>query len=59
MNLLRFRFASHAWLLLLVASGALFLAGCTTNDPANASSRPWNARQGWETGLPGGMFDRR
>jgi hypothetical protein len=35
-------------LLLLLASLALGGAGCSTVEPENTSSRPWNAPQGWE-----------
>ena len=44
MNTLRFFF-------LIVAVVGLF-AGCATTDPENASERPWNAQQGWQSGLP-------
>jgi len=48
--------AGFAKLILFVAFAALVasLSGCTTNEPDNASVRPWNAPQGWENGL-GGM----
>jgi hypothetical protein len=41
------------WLLLL-AFGMLLavVSGCTTDEPDNASVRPWNAPEGWENGLP-------
>jgi hypothetical protein len=46
-------------LALLLATG-FGLTGCkTSEDPANDASRPWNAPKSWETGLPGGMMDRR
>lgn len=34
--------------------GALLLGagGCATNEPENASVRPWNTPQGWESGMP-------
>jgi hypothetical protein len=28
------------------------ITGCATNEPNNASVRPWNAPQGWEGALP-------
>ena len=28
------------------------VSGCQTDDPSNASVRPWNTPQGWEGGLP-------
>jgi len=41
-------------LFLLLAFGAILLgiSGCTTNEPENASVRPWNTPQGWEGGMP-------
>jgi hypothetical protein len=38
----------------LLAFGAFLIcvSGCATNDPQNASVRPWNAPQSWESGLP-------
>ncbi|MDE3068206.1 MAG: hypothetical protein KGJ60_11725 [Verrucomicrobiota bacterium] len=41
------------WLLLLALGAVLAgVGGCSTNDPQNASVRPWDAPQGWEGGLP-------
>jgi hypothetical protein len=43
-----------AKLLLVLALGAVLAAlvgGCST-EPENASVRPWNSPQGWESGLP-------
>ena len=52
--LLEMRRRAVKWLLLLVLGVMLIgVSGCTTNDPENASVRPWNAPQGWETGVPG------
>lgn len=45
---------AHWFLLLAVMSLAVFLSGCATDEPDNASVRPWNTPQGWENGL-GGM----
>jgi hypothetical protein len=28
------------------------ISGCSTNEPQNASVRPWNAPQSWEGTLP-------
>jgi len=41
-------------ILLLFALGAVLfgVSGCTTDEPANDSVRPWNAPQGWENGVP-------
>ena len=45
--------------LLLLAVVALFLNGCATADPDNASARPWNSPKSWETGLPSNVFEGR
>ncbi|HEX3857832.1 MAG TPA: hypothetical protein VHY30_11120 [Verrucomicrobiae bacterium] len=39
---------------LLFALGVILISvsGCSTNEPQNASVRPWNAPQSWESGLP-------
>ena len=37
----------------------LLLAGCASQEPENASVRPWNSPKGWETGLPPGMTEGR
>ena len=45
--------------LLLLALAALAGGGCaTTSESDNMSERPWNAPQGWETGLPSGMSNQ-
>jgi hypothetical protein len=53
-------FANGRWaLLLLLALGAVGWGGCATSpEEENLSSRPWNAPQGWENGMPGAMYDR-
>jgi hypothetical protein len=40
--------------ILILAFGTVLLgiSGCSTDEPDNASVRPWNAPQGWEGGLP-------
>lgn len=41
------------WLWLLALGAVIFGAnGCSTNEPANASVRPWNSPEGWEGGMP-------
>jgi hypothetical protein len=41
------------WLWLLFLGVVLFGAGgCATDEPDNASVRPWNSPQGWESGMP-------
>ncbi len=48
------------WILLLVlAAASLALSGCATEDPDNASARPWNQPRGWESGYPTQMFQGR
>jgi uncharacterized lipoprotein YmbA len=44
--------------LLLLVVAALGLNGCASPESDNYSERPWNAPQGWETGLPSGMYDQ-
>lgn len=47
-------------LLLALMLAAWALTGCsTTDDPENASVRPWNAPKGWETGVPSQMTERQ
>jgi hypothetical protein len=46
------------WLLLLLLGAVLLgAAGCETNEPQNASVRPWNSPQGWEGTSP--MLDQQ
>ena len=47
------------WLLLL-ALGAMLagVSGCATDEPENASVRPWNTPQNWENGM-GGMMNQQ
>jgi hypothetical protein len=46
--------ASHLLLFVVLAAIAAAFSGCATNEPDNASVRPWNAPAGYENGL-GGM----
>ncbi len=46
--------AANCILLLLLATIALVISGCATDEPDNASVRPWNSPAGWENAL-GGM----
>jgi hypothetical protein len=49
------KFLAVHWLLLLVLVTILVgVTGCETNDPDNASVRPWNAPDG-TSGALGGM----
>ena len=44
------------WLLLFALGFILTgVSGCATNEPENASVRPWNTPQGWENGMGGLM----
>jgi len=40
-------FCLFAFAVILAGAG-----GCSTNEPQNASVRPWNAPQSWEGSLP-------
>ena len=53
------RFLSNSgWaLLLLLGLTIVGAAGCATQSD-NVSERPWNTPQGWETGLPSGMYNQ-
>ncbi len=44
-------------LLLLAVLAAVAGGGCATTESENAAETPWNRPQGWETGLPGGMYN--
>ncbi len=50
---MKFR-AVNCLLFLLLAAVVLVISGCASDDPENASVRPWNSPAGWENGL-GGM----
>ena len=50
------RVRSFLLLIALTASVVLGATGCKTTESENTSSRPWNQPQGWENGIPGGMF---
>jgi hypothetical protein len=54
-----FVIANSRWaFLLLLALTAMVAAGCATTESENVSERPWNTPQGWETGLPSGMYNQ-
>jgi hypothetical protein len=46
----------HFLLFLALVSLALAATSCASDEPDNASVRPWNAPQDWENGM-GGMED--
>ena len=50
------RLVSSFLLLMLLAVVIISASGCATRDPDNASVRPWDAPQGWENGIPTGMY---
>ena len=43
----------------LAFGGLLLVSGCGTTEPDNQSSRQWNSPKGWESGVPGMLYDRR
>jgi hypothetical protein len=45
-------------LLLLLVLAAVAGNGCASTEPDNVSEKPWNSPQGWETGMPSGMFNQ-
>ena len=47
--------AAQFLILLALVSAAIFLNGCSSLEPDNASVRPWNAPQGWEGNALGGL----
>lgn len=48
--------AANCLLLLLLALVAVVISGCATDDPENASVRPWNSPTSWQqNGALGGM----
>ena len=50
--------SNSRWLfLLLLVLGAMVCGGCAT-ESENVSEKPWSTPQGWENGLPSGMFDQ-
>jgi hypothetical protein len=56
-RLFNLRLACLAMVLGLFCLGGV---GCsTTGENDNRSERPWNQPKSWETGLPGGMNERR
>lgn len=50
------RFVSSLVLLTLLGVLLMGVSGCATTDTQNASVRPWDAPQGWENGIPSGMY---
>jgi hypothetical protein len=51
-------FCRIVFLFLLLAAGA-GVTGCASTESDNASARPWNSPNRWESGLPGVMNEGR
>ncbi len=43
---------------ILCALVLLGASGCASTEPENASVRPWNSPNGWENGIPSGMYQQ-
>jgi len=52
------RLGSSLLLCFLFALMLLGASGCASTDPENASVRPWNSPNGWENGVPSGMYQQ-
>ena len=50
------RFVPSFVLLMLLALAIVGASGCASQESDNASVRPWDAPQGWENGIPSGMY---
>lgn len=50
------RLFSSLLLVVLFAMMLLGAVGCASTEPENASVRPWNSPEGWENGIPTGMY---
>jgi hypothetical protein len=46
------RLRAAQWFLLFILAAILAGSGGCATEPENASVRPWNAPQGWESNLP-------
>jgi hypothetical protein len=46
---------AHLLLLLVLCALVGSLCGCATDEPDNASVRPWNSPEGWQGGALDGM----
>jgi len=45
--------------MLVLATLALVISGCSSTESDNASVRPWNSPEGWQGGALGGMTDQQ
>ena len=52
------RLCSSFVLCILFALVMIGASGCASTEPENASVRPWNAPNGWENGIPSGMYNQ-
>jgi hypothetical protein len=52
------RFCSSLLLCCLFALILLGASGCASTDPENASLRPWNSPDGFQSGVPSGMYQQ-
>lgn len=50
------RFISSFLLLIALALLVIGASGCASTEPDNASVRPWDSPEGWENGVPSGMY---
>ncbi|HXS67744.1 MAG TPA: hypothetical protein VN761_02805 [Candidatus Polarisedimenticolia bacterium] len=53
------RFVPSFLLMTLLALVVVGASGCASQESDNASVRPWDAPQGWENGIPTGMYQNR
>jgi len=51
--------AAHCFLFLVLAAMTLVLSGCASTESDNASVRPWNSPEGWQSGALGDMMDEQ
>lgn len=52
------RFYSIFLLFVLFALLICGAVGCASQESDNASVRPWDAPEGWENGIPSGMYQQ-
>jgi hypothetical protein len=50
------RWWSSLMLLMALALLVCGAVGCATQEPDNASVRPWDSPEGWENGIPSSMY---
>jgi hypothetical protein len=51
--------AVHILLALVLAALAFAITGCASTESDNASVRPWDTPEGFESGALGGMMDQQ